>query len=703
MGIITKIRERAGWVVGLIAISLLFFLLGGDLLSPNSILLGRDDGKVGEINGKDISLDIYRGVVERLNYNYRLNYNKPPDAEASYYLREQAWQELIRTYAYQDQYEVLGLTITDEELVDMVQGNNVAESVKQAFKKEEDQSFDKEALKGFLEKLSEASPERQAIWHLFEKSLKENRYLEKYKSLFSHSHYVTEAEAQRKHQTLHEKRDISYLFIPFSAFPDSLYIPSEKEGKDYLENNAPKYQEKRYRNALYINFPIVPSSQDSLDLRENMISLKEEFARTKNDSLFALGRTEGKDSYKRYTLKDLPDNLSSSYNNLSKGSLWGPFEKDDHSILYKISGVEEGKEAYLRAKHILFKPDKEGGEASRKKAKKEALGILKKLKRGADFAKMAQLHGTDGTSSRGGDLGWFKKGQMVAPFEKAVFSVKRKGLIPNLVETDFGYHIVSVTELPQTKTYQIASILVQFLAGEETRSGVYQKAAAFSLRAQNIASFRTAAKEENLLIQEASRVFPNDRNLGALSEARTLVSWLYNQAEVGDVSEIFERENEFVLLCLENEQPKGLARWEMVKEEIEKELIKEKKVEDILSQLPRTGTLDDKIQPFLPHAQVYVTEGLSLEKTRLQNIDGKAHQAVGVAFALPEKGAFSEAVVVEEGVVLIQLDEIIPIVEEDVQKQREALQKQKKEAEPSLVSKAVEDKAEIEDKRYRFF
>ncbi len=82
----------------------------------------------------------------------------------------------------------------------------------------------------------------------------------------------------------------------------------------------------------------------------------------------------------------------------------------------------------------------------------QAEGILDQIKKGASFEEMAKLYGTDGTKDVGGDLGWFGKGEMVPQFEDAVFALKKGQLSDVLIETEFGYHIVKVTD---TKTESV--------------------------------------------------------------------------------------------------------------------------------------------------------------------------------------------------------------------------------------------------------
>ena len=97
----------------------------------------------------------------------------------------------------------------------------------------------------------------------------------------------------------------------------------------------------------------------------------------------------------------------------------------------------------VRATHILFKVETEKDDA---KVKKQAESVLKRIKAGEDFAKLAAEFGSDGTKDAGGDLGWFGKGVMVPEFEKAVFALEKGQLGESLVRTQFGYHIVKVDD-----------------------------------------------------------------------------------------------------------------------------------------------------------------------------------------------------------------------------------------------------------------
>ncbi len=98
----------------------------------------------------------------------------------------------------------------------------------------------------------------------------------------------------------------------------------------------------------------------------------------------------------------------------------------------------------VRASHILIRP--EGfDEASKKKARETLEGVLKQARAGTDFAELARKHSSDGSAQQGGDLGFFTRGSMVPAFSKVAFSLQ-PGQISDVVETQFGFHVIKVVE-----------------------------------------------------------------------------------------------------------------------------------------------------------------------------------------------------------------------------------------------------------------
>ena len=100
----------------------------------------------------------------------------------------------------------------------------------------------------------------------------------------------------------------------------------------------------------------------------------------------------------------------------------------------------------VKARHILIRVAPESSQEDKKKAWRKQKDILKRIQGGEEFEKLANEFSDDqGTKSKGGDLGFFPRGRMVKTFEDAVFALK-PGEVSNVVETQFGYHIIKVDD-----------------------------------------------------------------------------------------------------------------------------------------------------------------------------------------------------------------------------------------------------------------
>jgi peptidyl-prolyl cis-trans isomerase C len=115
----------------------------------------------------------------------------------------------------------------------------------------------------------------------------------------------------------------------------------------------------------------------------------------------------------------------------------------------------------VRASHILIMVPKGSDEAAKTAARTKAAEILKDVKAGKDFAALAKQHSQDpGSAQNGGDLGFFQQGQMVGPFNDAAFTLT-PGTVSDLVETEFGFHIIKVAEKQTARTVPLEEVRPQ--------------------------------------------------------------------------------------------------------------------------------------------------------------------------------------------------------------------------------------------------
>lgn len=113
--------------------------------------------------------------------------------------------------------------------------------------------------------------------------------------------------------------------------------------------------------------------------------------------------------------------------------------------------------AQVKASHILIKVDTGADEAKKAEARKKIEAVQQKIKDGGDFAELAKEYSEGPSNARGGDLGFFSRGQMVKPFEDAAFAMKVNE-VSEIVETRFGYHLIKVYEIKPDQTLAYADV-----------------------------------------------------------------------------------------------------------------------------------------------------------------------------------------------------------------------------------------------------
>ena len=129
MAIISTLRDKMGkFLVVVVGFSIAAFVLG-DILGPSSTIGSQNENIVGEINGEEIDLIRFNTIFEQLSYNFSLNNGRSPSPQEMVGIRDQAWEKLINDISYNDQYNKLGLTVTNNESVDMVQGDNIHQMI----------------------------------------------------------------------------------------------------------------------------------------------------------------------------------------------------------------------------------------------------------------------------------------------------------------------------------------------------------------------------------------------------------------------------------------------------------------------------------------------------------------------------------------------------------------------------------------------
>jgi peptidyl-prolyl cis-trans isomerase D len=703
MALIKKIRQKTGLAIGVIAVGLIFFLVGGDILSPNSTLLGGSSNKVGEIAGESVSYEEYIQKIEEIKFSFQQNTGRTPTENEMFTIREQAWQALIVDRVFASQYEALGLTISDAELVDMVQGKNIIAELRQQLTNPATGEFDRTQLVTFLQSLESASPEQRAFWAQQEKLFANARLRIKYDNLLSTSEYATVAEGRLEHKMTNSLADVDHLFIPFYAIPDTAVSVTDSELRNYINNNKDKFKVSNAVDLDYVAFNILPSGEDSAAVIKEMRELTEELRNSNTDSVFVLRNSEAARPFATLLPGDeLPNSLTSNVDDIVVGETYGPFLTNrstyvSHKITAKFDGTPR-----MRASHILF-----GAQGLSDDAKAEvranAESVLNEIQGGLNFAAAAAQYGQDGTAQRGGDLGWFAKEDFVEEFANVSFAVKTTGLINRLVETEYGYHIIEVTELPKSQTYKIATLELELIPSDATRNDVFRKADFYAANSGNLNEFVENAEKEGYRIIQANNVGAFDRNLNNLQGAREIIRWAFNDASEGKVSQVFELDNSYIVATLKKRYEEGTASLDQVRAQVLNQVRNDKKAEMIKQSLQGKTSLEDMQAVYPNEASLDNTSDLRLSASVLPGV-GFAPKAIGAAFGLKNPGEVSNPVHEDVGIIVLKLNAITPASEvADYSGYQRQVTMNASQRTAYMTMMALEDLANVKDYRYKFF
>ena len=174
----------------------------------------------------------------------------------------------------------------------------------------------------------------------------------------------------------------------------------------------------------------------------------------------------------------------------------------------------------------------------------------------------------------GGDLGWFKEGEMVKSFSDSCFYGKVGDI--KLVGSQFGLHIIEIlAQSKDVKKVQVGYMIRNVEPSAETDQKFYTQASEFAGINNTFEKFNQAMKSQNLFPRTVPGLKPLDKEITGLESPRLLVKWAYG-ADAHDVSNVMKFGNKYVVVMVEDVKEKGYAGVEDVKIEIQLELTKQK-------------------------------------------------------------------------------------------------------------------------------
>ncbi|MBC6110578.1 SurA N-terminal domain-containing protein [Pedobacter sp. CCM 8938] len=694
MGLMTFLRNRAGYIlVFAIGFAIVAFLVG-DAINVGKPFWAANQKTVGSVDGKDISIDEFGPKVDQNLNQFKQQYGGSANAQMTAMAVDQAWNAELAGVLLNKEYERLGLTVSDDELLDLLQGQNPSPLIKQYFSNPQTGQVDRVALMNFLK-----SKEPQAVSqsNLLQQEIKNQSLQQKYSNLIRNSVYVTSLEATDEYNNRNKLANFKYVSLDYTSIPDASVKLSDADYSEYYDQNKARFNNpQETRSFDYVTFSISPTAADSLAVKTQVDKIAENFKVAPNDSLFAAINSDVKIPFTYLTKGKLDPAIDSAVFALPAGSFYGPKLTGTSYKLVKVIDTRFSPDS-VKASHILIDPAKVGGED---KAVKLADSLKSLILKGGNFAELAKNYSIDGSKDKGGELGTFARGAMVPEFENAAFDGKAGDI--RVVKSQFGIHVIKIEkQIGSSKVAKIAYVEKALGASSKTQAAAYKAASNF-LNDVKGKDFSKYAQEKGLKVSVADKIAPTQGFAAGLDNPRKLIQDAY-AADKGDVlPEIYTMTNSYVIAHVTEVRPKGTLPLEAVKKEIEPMVRNAVKAKMLKEKFDKAGKASlDQIaskvgRPVNPVQNIVFANPI---------IPGVAQEnkLVGSVFG-SQPGKVSAPVDGERGVYIFSVDGFTnPAPIANMFKQKESMLLSLGQRSLGAAFQALQDNATIKDNRVKFY
>ena len=702
MAVLGKIREKSIFLIIVIGLALFAFIISG--------AIGSDYGNIGpnepigEVDGEEVLLSNYRSLVEQDQKVY---------GSSTIESVNKVWDQYILSLVLKSQIDLLEIDAGRNQIEQVVSSDqNLTQDSRFI---NEAGFFDFGLFTNFISQIRDQNPSAYESWKLQESNIissaKQSIYFDLVRSgllnLKSQKEIITDFK--------NTKVDFQYVKIPFSSLSDTLFKLDDNEIDNYIKKNKSDYIFKPIRNIEYVVFFEQPTDEDEKQIRthlESLIKDKIEYNEVSklNDTLIGFKNTNEifefveRNSDTPFDSVYLPKGrLSKEYSeslfNLDIGEVYGPY-KDLGSL--KISRLLDRKiDGSIRASQILISYNGSSNQnpninRSKEEAKKLANDLFFKIRRNPkSFSNYVQEFSDGAGKSTLGDIGFFQEKNVLPE----IFSRLSKSRIErlNLIETDFGFHIIKATD--KQDVLLMANVVKNIIPSEETSNKVFRNATKFEMDLLNSKeTFNLLAEQNGYNIRRVNEIDRLDETLPGLPNQRSIVQWLFNEnTEEGMVKRFNLSFGGYAIVKVIEINEDGLVSSNEVRSSVRTKLINQKKSNYILN-----SEGNSKMQDIAAKYNLEIIDA-SLVSRFDQILVGAGNEpfVLGVAFSL-DKNETSKLIVGNEGLYKIKLTNINTNSEDEID-----LNKTEDTSEiifnPDNLLEALKDNANIIDNRHLYY
>lgn len=716
MAVLSSIRKRSALLVAIIFIALAAFVLG-DLFSSRNAMFFSSENEIGIIAGNKITFQQFDYELKTLEERQKERSRETAlDEQTIESINNSVWEKFVNDLVMKKEYEETGFSCSDEELAEMILGNDPDPSVVQSFTDPKTgkvvQRFS-DSLTGKLNPaavkkyVSEISDDEKHDWTQFEDGIRETRIRVKYFNLLKKGIFVTDMLAKEEYISNKKKVSAKFVLKDYKTISDSTITVNEAELLKYYNENQNKFKTEDERKVNYVVFDIQPSAQDIVDQKNAIDKIAEEFRVAENDSSFVSRESDNPtpdiNFYSKGKLNPVIDSLAF---NSPAGTVFPVYMDNNMYKVAKLIAINENNVDSAKVRHLLIST--QGNDTLKAKARIDSIkSVVVKKKNFSDMAK--KFSQDPGSGKDGGDMPWFKEGQMVPEFQKASFEGKKGDL--TICKSQYGYHLIEIMENPaKSKRVQVAVIERAIEPSSKTRQDFYRKAIDFAGKYTTAESFDKGVEElsKTMRVEKrtADKLKAADKTIQGLENPREMVRWAFNEGtKIGMTrQEPFLFGKKYVVAAVADVTEKGIAPLEKVKQQVEIGAKKEKKAQIMTAEFEKAMSGAKTLEEVAGKMKLTAETESDITYAMYSGPKiGREQNAWGVLFGM-KQGAISKPVKGEKGVFVLYCERITEAEPtKDYKQSADAVKQNYTYRTENEVEIALKEKASITDNRAKFY
>lgn len=657
MAALGTIRKRGVTLIIIIGIGL-FAFIAEEMVRSCEATSNEQRQQVGEVLGKKINVQEFQALVDEIQEVYKMQGMDNLSDDQLNQVKDQVWRTYVNNTILEDECEKLGLTVTDEELQNILKEGTNPMLTQTPFVNQQTGRFDASALTKFLAeyKSAQSNPQAAAMaeqykalynyWKFVEKNLRQQLLNTKYQSLLRASLISNPVSAKMAFNDQNTESNIQLATLAYSSINDNKVEVTDADLK--AKYNEKKEMFKQYfetRDIKYVDFQVLPSAADRQALMKTMLDAQKQLAEGADPALVTR-KAQSSVAYAGIpvTRRALPFDIAAKIDSMTVGQTSAPFEtKGDNTlnVVKLISKVSMPDSVEYRMIQV--------GGATVEAARKTADSIYTALNNGGDFEAIAKKYGQTGTKQWMTSSMYENAPSLDADTKSYIeaLSTVGAGETKNLQFTS-GNMILQVTARKAMTDKYVAAIVKHTIDfSKNTYSAAYNKFSQFVSENQTLEQMEKNCGKYGFAVKERQDMMNSEHNVVGIRSTREAMKWVF-EAKEGEVSPLYEcgTNDHMLVIALTKIHPVGYRDINGVKEMLRAEVLRDKKFDELSKKLNGAASIE---AAKAKGATVSTVDQVTFSAPAFIQATGASEPAIsGVAAAL-KQGEFCKRVIKGNG------------------------------------------------------